>query len=178
MAWYTRYTFLWAKHLWIPTMIDDVFLQCWEHISYCTVQQKNMKYIWNTAWISHNIENLHLAYAIYNLTACQASPFVLPGWALPGYKCQKGNCLVTDDGVTFHYEVKWHPWGHSRSMWSVRNIGDPFYWLRLTGIRAWISNCTQCFVWDVISHPCSSLNGTWLKVDVRYGWVITYHNFM
>ena len=52
--------------------------------------------------------------------------------------------------------------------------------LTLTEIRTWISNYINCFMWDVIIHPCTNCNGCLNKqlLMLRHGWVITSSCFM
>ena len=44
------------------------------------------------------------------------------------------------------------------------------YLQRLTQIRTWISNHTQCFLWGAITHPCPNVNGCFV-VEV---WALCY----
>ena len=52
--------------------------------------------------------------------------------------------------------------------------------LRLSRIKAWISNYIPSFVWDVITHPCPNFNGSLAKLPLKlgHGWVITSHTFI
>ena len=49
--------------------------------------------------------------------------------------------------------------------------------LSQTAIMAWIINHPHCFVWVVITNPCSNFNSGLAKpmLKLRQGWVITSH---
>ena len=40
---------------------------------------------------------------------------------------------------------------------------------KLTEIRAWISDYTNGFMWDVITHPCPNFNGALSKPSLELG---------
>ena len=46
--------------------------------------------------------------------------------------------------------------------------------------RTWISNYIHCCLRDVTNHPCYYFNVGLAKppMKLRYGWVITYHDFI
>ena len=54
---------------------------------------------------------------------------------------------------------------------AAARVWTPYYWNRLTDIRAWISNYLRSSMWHVVTHP-------WLcdqtVTEVRHGWAIYY----
>ena len=47
---------------------------------------------------------------------------------------------------------------------------DTFYYWGLTTTRAWMSNYSHWFMWNVIAHPCPNVNGGLGKPPLRFGY--------